>query len=73
MNNILSKAIDTFSKGIKNTKEAIGSMISRAAKTLRENDLKREKALEEKNRNDAKFLIERGNQRKREEQMKQSR
>ena len=57
-----------FAQGLKNTKDIVGSVISRAASNLKYNDLKREQALKAKASKDAKFLIDESNRKKREAQ-----
>jgi len=59
-----------FKQGLKNTKDIVGSVISRAASNLKYGDLKREQALKAKANSDAKFLLNESNRKKREAQMK---
>jgi len=59
-----------FKQGLKNTKDIVGSVISRAASNLKYGDLKREQALKQKASKDAQWLLNETNRKKSEAQMK---
>jgi hypothetical protein len=59
-----------FSQGLNNTKDIVGSVISKAASNLKYSDVKREQALKDKASKDAKFLLDESNRKKREAQIK---
>lgn len=58
-----------FAQGAKNIKDIVGSTITSAIANMKYNDLKRYNDLRDKAKEDAKWLVEETNRRKREEQM----